>query len=590
MPPKITQRIANLENSQFSNDIPPLLQRIYLGRGITSDKQLDRSLTKLPKPDNLKGLSEGVSLLAEALRKQQSVLIVGDFDADGATSTALTLLAMGSMGLQNIDFIVPNRFEYGYGLTPEIVALAQQQSPDLIITVDNGTSSINGVKAAKEAGIKVLISDHHLPGTELPEADAILNPNQRNCEFPSKNLAGVGVVFYLLSALRSHLRKAGWFAENNLTEPNMAEWLDLVALGTVADVVPLDQTNRVLVHQGLQRIRAGKTRPGIQALLDLAGKDRQRLVAADMGFALGPRLNAAGRLDDMSIGIECLLANDDYLAREYAVQLDELNRDRRVIEADMQREGLAILDQLNLNGPNEDESDLPWGLCLFDENWHQGVVGLLASRIKDRVHRPVIAFADASTIDSEGKVKDQEYKGSARSIPGLHIRDALEAVASSNPELISKFGGHAMAAGLSLKAVNYPAFAAAFDEEVKRRLISADLEAEIATDGELGTEQLNLETGYLLREAGPWGQHFPEPLFQGEFTIVQQRIVGEKHLKLLLAVDEQKQQLIDAIAFNVDTDIWPNQDADKIRLVYKLDINVWQGRESLQLMVETILG
>jgi len=590
MPPKITQRITNLENSQFSDDLPPLLQRIYLGRGITSDEQLDRSLTKLPKPDNLKGLSEGVSLLAEALRKQQSVLIVGDFDADGATSTTLTLLAMRAMGMQNINFIVPNRFEYGYGLTPEIVALAQQQSPDLIITVDNGISSMSGVKAAKEAGIKVLITDHHLPGTELPEADAILNPNQRNCEFPSKNLAGVGVVFYLLSALRGHLRKSSWFTENNLPEPNMAEWLDLVALGTVADVVPLDQTNRVLVHQGLQRIRAGKTRPGIQALLDLAGKDRQRLVAADMGFALGPRLNAAGRLDDMSIGIECLLANDDYLAREYAVQLDELNRDRRVIEAEMQREGLAILDQLNLNGPNEDESDLPWGLCLFDENWHQGVVGLLASRIKDRVHRPVIAFADASTIDSEGKVKDQEYKGSARSIPGLHIRDALEAVASSNPELISKFGGHAMAAGLSLKAVNYPAFAAAFDEEVKRRLTSADLEAEIATDGELGTEQLNLETGYLLREAGPWGQHFPEPLFQGEFTIVQQRIVGEKHLKLLLAVDEQKQQLIDAIAFNVDTEIWPNQDADTIRLVYKLDINVWQGRESVQLMVATILA
>ena len=590
MPPKITQRITNLENSQFSDDLPPLLQRIYLGRGITSDEQLDRSLTKLPKPDNLKGLSEGVSLLAEALRKQQSVLIVGDFDADGATSTTLTLLAMRAMGMQNINFIVPNRFEYGYGLTPEIVALAQQQSPDLIITVDNGISSMSGVKAAKEAGIKVLITDHHLPGTELPEADAILNPNQRNCEFPSKNLAGVGVVFYLLSALRGHLRKSSWFTENNLPEPNMAEWLDLVALGTVADVVPLDQTNRVLVHQGLQRIRAGKTRPGIQALLDLAGKDRQRLVAADMGFALGPRLNAAGRLDDMSIGIECLLANDDYLAREYAVQLDELNRDRRVIEAEMQREGLAILDQLNLNGPNEDESDLPWGLCLFDENWHQGVVGLLASRIKDRVHRPVIAFADASTMDSEGKVEDQEYKGSARSIPGLHIRDALEAVASSNPELISKFGGHAMAAGLSLKAVNYPAFAAAFDEEVKRRLTSADLEAEIATDGELATEQLNLETGYLLREAGPWGQHFPEPLFQGEFTIVQQRIVGEKHLKLLLAVDEQKQQLIDAIAFNVDTDVWPNQDADKIRLVYKLDINVWQGRESVQLMVETILA
>lgn len=595
MPPKISQRIVNFENGQFGDDVSPLLQRIYLGRGITSDEQLDRSLAKLPRPESLKGLSEGVSLLVEALRQQQSVLIVGDFDADGATSTTLTLLAMRAMGMQHIDFIVPNRFEYGYGLTPEIVALAQQQNPDLIITVDNGISSISGVKAAKDAGIKVLITDHHLPGAELPEADAILNPNQHNCEFPSKNLAGVGVVFYLLSALRGHLRKTGWFTENDLPEPNMAEWLDLVALGTVADVVPLDQTNRVLVHQGLQRIRAGKTRPGIQALLDLAGKDRQRLVAADMGFAVGPRLNAAGRLDDMSIGIECLLASDDYLAREYAVQLDELNRDRRVIEADMQREGLAILDQLTL-----DETNLPWGLCLFDENWHQGVVGLLASRIKDRVHRPVIAFADASGINAnsmntssmgeEDHLEQREYKGSARSIPGLHIRDALEAVASSNLELISKFGGHAMAAGLSLKATNYEAFATAFDEEVKRQLTSADLEAEIVTDGELAEEQLNLETGYLLKESGPWGQHFPEPLFQGEFTIVQQRIVGEKHLKLLLAVDEQKQQLIDAIAFNIDTDIWPNHQADKVSLVYKLDINVWQGRESLQLMVEEILG
>lgn len=584
MPPKITQRIISSKDSQFSEDVSPLLQRIYLGRGINSNEQLDRRLARLPKPDNLRGLSEGVNLLVEALTQQQSVLIVGDFDADGATSTALTLLAMRAMGMQHIDFIVPNRFEFGYGLTPEIVALAQQRNPDLIITVDNGISSVSGVKAAKEAGIKVLITDHHLPGAELPEADAILNPNQHGCDFPSKNLAGVGVVFYLLSALRTHLRESGWFTENNLSEPNMAEWLDLVALGTVADVVQLDQTNRVLVHQGLQRIRAGKTRPGIQALLDLAGKDRQRLVATDLGFTVGPRLNAAGRLDDMSIGIECLLETDSYLAREYAVQLDELNRDRRVIEADMQREGLAILDKLQLDEHHLGKESLPWGLCLFDENWHQGVVGLLASRIKDRVHRPVIAFADAG-----GEGENKEYKGSARSIPGLHIRDVLDAVATANPDLISKFGGHAMAAGLSLEAKNYPAFAAAFDTEVRRQLTPADLEAEIVTDGELTSEQINLETGHLLRESGPWGQHFPEPLFQGEFTIVQQRIVGEKHLKLLLAADEQKKQLIDAIAFNIDTDIWPNPQAEKVNLIYKLDINVWQGRESVQLMVEAIL-
>ena len=583
MLPKITRRKINTELSAFNSDMPSLLQRIYLGRGITSDEQLERTLAKLPRPDTLKGLSDGVALLETAIKQQQSVLIVGDFDADGATSTTLTLLAMRAMGIQNIDFIVPNRFEFGYGLTPEIVAIAQQRNPDLIITVDNGISSVSGVKAAKEAGIKVLITDHHLPGAVLPKADAILNPNQHGCDFPSKNLAGVGVVFYLLSALRSQLRKTGWFAEKNIPEPNMAEWLDLVALGTVADVVPLDQTNRVLVHQGLQRIRAGKTRPGIQALLDLAGKDRQRLVAADLGFTVGPRLNAAGRLDDMSIGIECLLETDPYLAREYAVQLDELNRDRRVIEADMQREGLQMLDKLDLN-----EQELPWGLCLFDENWHQGVVGLLASRIKDRVHRPVIAFADAGG-ESEGNKGEKEYKGSARSIPGLHIRDALDTVATAHPELISKFGGHAMAAGLSLKAKNYPAFAQAFDEVVKRQLTPADLEAEIVTDGELTPEELSLETGHLLRESGPWGQHFPEPLFQGEFYIVQQRLVGEKHLKLLLAVDEQKQQLIDAIAFNVDTDVWPNLSAVKVQLIYKLDINVWKGRESVQLMVETIV-
>ena len=580
MLPNITQRQIDPKLGQFSGSISPLLQRIYLGRGITSDEQLQRTLAKLPRPDALKGLSDGVALLEEALKQQQSVLIVGDFDADGATSTALTMLAMRAMGMQYIDFIVPNRFEFGYGLTPEIVALAQQRNPDLIITVDNGISSVSGVKAAKEAGIKVLITDHHLPGAVLPEADAILNPNQHGCDFPSKNLAGVGVVFYLLSALRSHLRETGWFETQNIIMPNMAEWLDLVALGTVADVVPLDQTNRVLVHQGLQRIRAGKTRLGIQALLDLAGKDRQRLVATDLGFTVGPRLNAAGRLDDMSIGIECLLETDPYLAREYAVQLDELNRDRRVIEADMQREGLAILDQLIL-----DEEALPWGLCLFDADWHQGVVGLLASRIKDRIHRPVIAFADAG-----GEGDEKEYKGSARSIPGLHIRDALDAVATGHPVLISKFGGHAMAAGLSLKAKHYPAFAEAFDAEVRRQLTPADLEAEIVTDGELSAEELSLETGHSLRESGPWGQHFPEPLFQGEFYIVQQRIVGEKHLKLLLAVDEQKQQLIDAIAFNVDTTIWPNPNTNKVQLVYKLDINVWQGRESVQLVVETILA
>ena len=570
--PVILQRPYDLDQCQFSPEIPPLLQRIYAARGVTSDQQLERSLARLPKPQTLRGLNAAIALLAEALREQQNILIVGDFDADGATSTAVSLLALRGMGFQQVDFIVPNRFEYGYGLTPEIVELAKERNPDLIITVDNGISSIQGVAAAHAAGIKVLITDHHLPGKELPKAAAIVNPNQNQCEFPSKNLAGVGVAFYLMSALRSHLRESDWFAENNIPEPNMADWLDLVALGTVADVVPLDEVNRILVHQGLQRIRAGKTRPGLQALLDLSGRDPQRLVAADLGFALGPRLNAAGRLDDISIGIQCLLEEDAYMAREYALQLDELNRDRRVIEADMQREALIALEQLNL-----DEQQLPWGLCLFDANWHQGVVGLLASRIKDRIHRPVIAFADAG---------NGEYKGSARSIKGLHIRDALDAVASRHPELISKFGGHAMAAGLSLPGERYEDFVAAFDAEVRRQLSPADLEAEILTDGSLNSDELNIDTAQLLRESGPWGQHFPEPLFEGEFYIVQQRIVGEKHLKLMLALDEEKRQLIDAIAFNVDTDQWPNPAAEKVSLVYKLDINLWQGRESVQLMVE----
>ena len=575
----IKRRSVDPSGVSFSDAVPPLLQRIYAARGVRSDTALSRQLNQLPGPENLKGMDAAVELLVLAMTKQESVLIVGDFDADGATSTALAVLALRAMGLEKVDYMVPNRFEYGYGLTPEIVGLAWQKQPDLIITVDNGISSVDGVAAAKNAGIKVLITDHHLPGNVLPDADAIVNPNQTGCEFPSRNIAGVGVLFYLMSALRASLRENNWFSDNGIAEPNMANWLDLVALGTVADVVPLDQTNRVLVYQGLQRIRAGRTRPGILALLELAGRDRQHLVASDLGFAVGPRLNAAGRLDDMSIGIECLLQEDSYLAREYAVQLDELNRDRRLIEAEMQREGLQILEQLHL-----DEQELPWGVCLFDPNWHQGVVGLLASRIKDRVHRPVIAFAESDT-DGENK----EYKGSARSIPGLHIRDALDAVASQNPGLISKFGGHAMAAGLSLSAENYTAFQEAFDTEVRRQLSPSDLEAEILTDGELARDELNLHTAHQLREAGPWGQHFPEPLFEGEFFIVQQRIVGEKHLKLTLALDSHGQQLIDAIAFNIDTDCWPNHQTEKVSLVYKLDVNVWRGRESLQLLVNTIM-
>ncbi|MGV8838520.1 single-stranded-DNA-specific exonuclease RecJ, partial [Cellvibrio sp.] len=464
-------------------------------------------------------------------------------------------------------------FEFGYGLTPEIVAVAAAQQPDVIITVDNGISSIDGVLAARELGIAVIVTDHHLPGSELPEADAIVNPNQPGCEFPSKNLAGVGVIFYVMNALRAELRQMGWFEESGITEPNMASFLDLVALGTVADVVPLDYNNRILVAQGLQRIRAGVCRPGIKAMLEVSGKQANKLVASDFGFALGPRLNAAGRLDDMSLGIQCLMCESENLAREMAAQLDELNRDRKAIETGMQQEAMTMLQK----ALQADAESLPWGLCLFDETWHQGVIGILASRIKDKYHRPTIVFADAG----EGDIK-----GSARSVPGFHIRDALDAVAARHPELLQKFGGHAMAAGMSLTRANFPAFAQAFDDEVRRQLTTDDLRAVVVSDGELAVQDFSLHIATQLREAGPWGQHFPEPVFDGEFYLVQQKLVGEKHLKMTLAHDAQGQQLIDAIAFNIDPTRWPNSQAKKVRVAYKLDINEFRGNTTVQLLVD----
>jgi single-stranded-DNA-specific exonuclease len=489
------------------------------------------------------------------------------------------VLALRAMGAAAVDFLVPNRFEYGYGLTPEIVAVAAQRGPDLIITVDNGISSIDGVAAANAAGMRVLITDHHLPGRELPAAAAIVNPNQPGCDFPSKCLAGVGVIFYVLSALRTELRKRSWFARQNIAEPNLADYLDLVALGTVADVVPLDYNNRILVQQGLRRIRAGRARPGIKALLEVANRVPQRVVSTDLAFAVGPRLNAAGRLDDMSLGIQCLLTDDPMLARDIAQQLDELNRDRRAIEADMQREALAALDSVHLG----EASALPWGVCLYRADWHQGVIGILASRIKDRYHRPAIVFADADPSQGLG---GEVIKGSARSIPGLHIRDALDTVATRHPGLLSKFGGHAMAAGLSLAREQFPAFEAAFDAVVREQLSADDLTAVLWSDGPLAAEQFTLELAQSLREGGPWGQHFPEPLFDGEFLLVQQRIVGERHLKMVLADPQQPARILDAIAFHVDTRRWPNAGLEKVRVAYRLDINEWRGQQSVQLLVE----
>ncbi len=565
---------SDLEKLRFSRNVSPLLQRIYSARGAYGDDDIDYQLKTLEKPHRLKGLSEAIDVLVTALQRQQRVLIVGDFDADGATSCALSILALRAMGLRHIDFLVPNRFEYGYGLTPEIVDVAKDSKPDLIITVDNGIASIDGVAKAKALGIRVIVTDHHLPANELPDADAIVNPNQQGCSFPSKNLAGVGVIFYLLSALRSRLREISWFTEQKINEPNMATFLDLVALGTVADVVPLDRNNRTLVYQGIQRVRAGKARPGLLALLEVAGKNHQRLTSQDFGFIIGPRLNAAGRLDDISIGIQCLLTEDTDLARELAAEMDGLNRDRRAIESSMQAEALSSISSLSLN-----EAELPWGLCLLEDNWHQGVVGILASRIKDKYHRPVIAFAD---------VDDDLIKGSARSIPGLHIRDALDVIATQHPDILQKFGGHAMAAGLSLERKHFSHFAKLFDETVRSLLTEDQLQEMLLTDGELSCDTIDIDNARSLQAAGPWGQHFPEPIFDGIFNVVNQRLVGEKHLKLTLSLSDSPQKLIDGIAFNVDLTEWPNMSANHVRLVYQLSVNEFRGMESVQLIVRYI--
>jgi single-stranded-DNA-specific exonuclease len=552
-------------------EIHPLLERIFLARGLTSAGELDRTLAKLPSPWLLSGMNEMVTHLIMAIHEQQRISIVADFDADGATSCAVAIKGLQLLGAGEVSFVVPNRFEYGYGLTPEIVELVRLQKPDLIITVDNGISSIDGVKAAKQAGIKVLITDHHLPGHELPAADAIVNPNLAGDKFPSKSIAGVGVIFYVLMALRSRLREQNWFERHQVQEPNLAQLLDYVALGTVADVVALDQTNRILVHQGLLRIRTGRSHPGLSALIEVAGKNPRTIAAADLGFSLGPRLNAAGRMDDMSLGIQCLLTDDPLLIQDMVFQLDELNNDRREIEGQMKFEAIALLNEMKAL----DSHHLPAGVCLFDANWHQGVIGILASRIKDRLHRPVIAFAPAG--------KDL-IKGSARSITGVHIRDVLSDIAAAHPKLLSKFGGHAMAAGLSLRMHDYPAFALAFDEIVSNKLAAIDLEQKIFVDGELTEQEMTLEIADLLQNAATWGQGFPEPAFSGIFDVVQARIVGKRHLKLVLR-RPQGELLIDAIAFFVDQpEQWLGLRSCKV--VYKLDINEFRGTRTVQFILQ----
>ena len=560
--------------------LPPLVRRIYSQRPLAALTELELTLSQLIPPARLKGIDAAVDLLEAALKEGERLLIVADFDADGATSCALALTVLRAFGCAHVDYIVPNRFEYGYGLTPEIVELAKGKNPDLIITVDNGISSMEGIESARAAGIKTLVTDHHLPGRELPAADAIVNPNQPGCEFPSKSIAGVGVIFYVMLALRSRLRDNGWFTSKGIPEPNLAEQLDLVALGTVADVVALDHNNRILVSEGIKRIRAGRARPGILSLLTLAKRNFSTLAASDLGFAVGPRLNAAGRLDDMSTGIECLLTQSEHEAHEYALELDGMNKDRRDIEAGMREQAFALVDQLAF-----DADDLPAGLSLFDERWHQGVVGIVASRIKERCHRPVIAFALADADDPES-----ELKGSARSIPGFHIRDALDAVAAANPGLVTKFGGHAMAAGLSLSRANFDAFAQAFAAEATRVLSPELLQATIVSDGELSAEELTLGCAADLAAAGPWGQAFPEPTFHGRFKLQQQRRLGENHLKMVLSPLGDDGFLVDAIAFGVSEADWPASSATEIELAYRLNINEFRGARTLQLMVEHLLG
>lgn len=568
---RILRRLVDGDISGLE-DLHPLLQRIFAARDVNHLDEIDKTLTSLLPYNDLLQIGPAVERLASALAKQERIVIVGDFDADGATSTAVAVKALQSFGIKDVDYLVPNRFEYGYGLTPEIVEVAAESQPDLIITVDNGIASHAGVDRANELNIDVIVTDHHLPAETLPNALAIVNPNQKGDNFPSKNLAGVGVIFYVMLSLRAHLKEQGWFESQNLEYPKMTPLLDYVALGTVADVVPLDKNNRILVHQGLRRIRAGYANVGIQALILAARRQSSKLKASDLAYGLAPRLNATGRLEDMSFGIACLLENDLKTASDMALRLNELNMERRALETQMEREAYSILDALDMN----DMGNL--GICVYDKTWHQGIVGLVASRVKEKLHRPVIAFA---------KVSEDELKGSARSIKGIHIRDVLDHIATQNPTLISKFGGHAMAAGLSLPLDHYEQFQTIFAETISDRIAPEDLQNIIETDGALNSSDFTLANAQVLHDAGPWGQGFPEPLFDGFFRLIDQRIVGERHLKMVLQPQDSS-IYVDAITFNVNLDDWPNHHCEQVHLVYHLDVNYFRDQRRLQLLVEEI--
>ncbi|UYW73861.1 single-stranded-DNA-specific exonuclease RecJ [Pseudocitrobacter faecalis] len=574
MKPQIQLRRREAGDSDsLPADLPPLLRRLYASRGVKSADDLERGLKGMLHWRTLTGVEKAVEMLHDAFEKNLRIMVVGDFDADGATSTALSVLSLRAMGCHSVEYLVPNRFEDGYGLSPEVVDQAHARGAQMIMTVDNGISSHAGVDHAHALGIRVLVTDHHLPGETLPNADAMVNPNLVDCPFPSKSLAGVGVAFYLMLVLCNHLKAKGWFESRGIAVPKIVEFLDLVALGTVADVVPLDANNRILTWQGLSRIRAGVCRPGIKALLEIANRDPQKLVASDLGFALGPRLNAAGRLDDMSVGVALLLSENLGEARMLANELDALNQTRKEIEQGMQAEALTLCEKLERSSET-----LPGGLAMYHPEWHQGVVGILASRIKERFHRPVIAFAPAG---------DGMLKGSGRSIQGLHMRDALERLDTLYPGLMMKFGGHAMAAGLSLEEAKFDEFQQRFGELVTEWLDPALLQGEILSDGELSAQEMTLDVAQMLRDAGPWGQMFPEPLFDGHFRLLQQRIVGERHLKVMVE-PVGGGPLLDGIAFNVDTTCWPDNGVREVKLAYKLDINEFRGNRSLQLIIDNI--
>ena len=552
--------------SNLGDDLPPFLRNALAARGVTSPEDRRLPLAALIPPTALPGITPAAERLAAAVAGDEHILIAGDFDADGATASALCVSLLRAFGATRVDYRVPNRFEYGYGLTPAFARVLLRAQPNVIVTVDNGTSSVEGVALAQSAGVDVVVTDHHLPGDELPQAHALVNPNLVDSQFASGNLAGVGVAYYVLSAVRQVLRANGHFEARGIAVPRLADWLDLVAIGTVADVVPLDRNNRILVHQGLRRMRAGTLRPGVQALLEVARRDATKLAAADLGFAVAPRLNAAGRLEDMGIGIRCLLAPDLAEARRHAGRLDELNARRREIEAGMNEDAVALVEVGDAGSAK--------ALCLYEAHWHQGVVGIVAGRMRERYHRPVVAFADA------GAAAPDDLKGSARSIPGLHIRDAIADCAARHPGLVGQFGGHAAAAGLTLRRNHLPRFRHAFNDAVAARVSERDLAGVVVTDGELAGTDLTVRNAQLVAAQGPWGQGFPEPAFHGEFEVVNERVVGERHLKIVLKHDGR---VADAIAFNqapVRT--------KRVRAVYHLDVNDYGDAETLQLRVDKL--